>query len=92
MFLKVLPFMILSILSKISSAQKKIRSDSVTQYNKDPWQSETFSGIKFRSIWPALTSGRIVDLAVNPKNTSEYYTAAGSGGVWKTIKSGITYQ
>ena len=77
--------MILSILSKISSAQKKIRADSITQYNKDPWQSETF-------IWPALTSGRIVDLAVNPKNTSEYYTAAGSGGVWKTINSGITYQ
>lgn len=92
MLLKVLPFIILSILSKISSAQKKIRADSITQYNNDLWQSETFSGIKFRSIGPALTSGRIVDLAVNPKNISEYYIAAGSGGVWKTINSGITFQ
>ncbi len=91
-FLKLLPFILFGILSKFSSAQKKIRADSVTQYSKDPWQAETFTGIKFRSIGPALTSGRIVDLAVNQKNTSEYYIAAGSGGVWKTINSGTTYQ
>ena len=45
--------------------------------------SETYSSLSFRSIGPAVTSGRIVDLAVNPKNKSEWYIAAGAGGVFK---------
>jgi photosystem II stability/assembly factor-like uncharacterized protein len=47
--------------------------------------------LTFRSIGPATFSGRIIDLAVNPKNFSEYYVATGSGGLWKTINSGTTY-
>jgi photosystem II stability/assembly factor-like uncharacterized protein len=50
------------------------------------------SGIKFRNIGPALTSGRISDFAVNPKNFNEYYVATASGGVWKTINNGTTYE
>jgi len=40
--------------------------------------------VNFRMIGPATTSGRIVDIAVNPLNKSEYYIAAAYGGVWKT--------
>src|ERR1035437_197062 len=71
-------------------SQKRATTDTVKQEKKDPWQS-TFSGLKFRSIGPALVSGRIVDLAVNPKNTSEYYVASANGGVWKTTNAGVTY-
>ncbi|MDZ7647760.1 MAG: hypothetical protein U5K54_11580 [Cytophagales bacterium] len=53
--------------------------------------SETFSGLKLRAIGPAVTSGRISDFAVNPTNTSEYYVATSSGGVWKTTNKGVTY-
>jgi hypothetical protein len=35
------------------------------------YKSSTFSGLKFRNIGPALTSGRIADIAVNPNNASE---------------------
>jgi photosystem II stability/assembly factor-like uncharacterized protein len=45
----------------------------------------------FRSIGPAVTGGRIVDIAVNPRNTSEYYVASGHGSLWKTINSGTTF-
>jgi photosystem II stability/assembly factor-like uncharacterized protein len=45
----------------------------------------------FREIGPALTSGRLSDMAVNPKNPSEFYVAAASGGVWKTTNSGTTF-
>ncbi len=55
-------------------------------------KAENFSGLKFRSIGPALTSGRIADIAVNPKNSSEYYVAVASGGVWKTINKGTTFE
>ncbi len=48
------------------------------------------SGLKFRSIGPAFTSGRIADIAVNPNNYSEFYVAVASGGVWKTTNKGIT--
>lgn len=58
---------------------------------KGKHKSATFSGLKFRSIGPALTSGRIADIAVNPNNTSEYYVAVASGGVWKTTNAGNTY-
>ena len=51
----------------------------------------SLSGLEFRSIGPALTSGRIADFAVNPDNPSEYYVAVASGGVWKTINRGVTF-
>lgn len=53
--------------------------------------SQVVSGLSFRSIGPAVTSGRIVDLCVNPSNTSQWYIAAGSGGVWKTDNAGTTF-
>lgn len=52
----------------------------------------SLSGLSFREIGPALTSGRIVDLAINPKNHSEYYIASASGGVWKTNNNGVTFK
>ncbi len=53
--------------------------------------SETFSSLSFRSIGPAVTSGRISDFAVNPNNSSEYYVASSAGGVWKTTNHGVTF-
>ncbi|MDX9759540.1 MAG: glycosyl hydrolase [Bacteroidota bacterium] len=53
--------------------------------------SATLSGLKFRAVGPALTSGRIGDIAVNPRNHAEYYVAVASGGVWKTTNDGITF-
>ena len=51
----------------------------------------TYSGLSFRSIGPAVTSGRISDFAVNPRNPAEYYVASSAGGVWKTVNAGTTY-
>lgn len=50
-----------------------------------------FAGLKFRSIGPAVTSGRVNDFAVNPKDRSEYYVVVASGGVWKTTNAGTTW-
>ena len=51
----------------------------------------TYNGLSFRSIGPAVTSGRISDFAVNPGNSAEYYVASSAGGVWKTGNAGTTY-
>ncbi len=52
----------------------------------------SLSGLKFRSVGPALTSGRIADIAVHPGNSSVYYVASASGGVWKTENNGTTFE
>lgn len=54
--------------------------------------SNTYAGLKFRSIGPALTSGRIADIAVNPERPAEFWIAAASGGVWKTTNDGTTFK
>lgn len=54
--------------------------------------SDKLSGLRFRSIGPALISGRIIDFAVNEEKPWEYYTAVASGGVWKTVNGGVTYE
>lgn len=51
----------------------------------------TFSGLKFRSIGPALMSGRISDIAVHPKKQSTWYIAVASGNIWKTTNAGTTW-
>jgi photosystem II stability/assembly factor-like uncharacterized protein len=52
----------------------------------------TFNGLSFRNIGPALTSGRIADIAIHPENENIWYVAVGSGGVWKTTNSGTTWK
>lgn len=54
--------------------------------------SKTFSGLKFRNLGPAFTSGRIADFAIHPEDESIMYVAVGSGGVWKTTNAGTTWK
>jgi len=53
---------------------------------------KALSGLKFRSIGPAFMSGRIADIAIDPKDSKTWYVAVGSGGVWKTTNSGTTFK
>lgn len=50
-----------------------------------------FNGLAFRNIGPAMTSGRIADIAIHPDNENVWYVAVGSGGVWKTRNAGTTW-
>ena len=72
--------------SGLSQGSKKDKES--TSYLKDL----SLSGLSFRCIGPAITSGRISDFAVNPQNPHEYYIATSSGGVWKTINAGTTFK
>jgi len=59
--------------------------------DKSPWKESTFRGLKLRNVGPALTSGRIGDIAVNPQQPYEWYVAVASGGLWKTTNNGTTW-
>ncbi|MFQ5768096.1 MAG: WD40/YVTN/BNR-like repeat-containing protein, partial [Acidobacteriota bacterium] len=54
-------------------------------------KAESFTGLKLRAIGPALASGRIADIAVEPGRSRRYYVAVASGGVWKTMNGGTTW-
>jgi photosystem II stability/assembly factor-like uncharacterized protein len=86
LIVKVAGTLTLCLFIQVSFGQPKTTSESISAFS-----SETFSGLKLRSIGPAVTSGRVSDFAVNPSNSSEYYVATASGGVWKTTNKGVTY-
>jgi len=50
-----------------------------------------FKNIPLKNIGPSVMSGRVVDLAVNEKNPTEYYVAYASGGLWYTNNNGTTF-
>ena len=55
-------------------------------------EAQKLDALAFRAVGPALTSGRVADLAINPLNPDEWYVAAASGGVWKTTNHGLTFE
>lgn len=86
--------------SSATSKEKAARKDESKKDKKEkdkPKEDSVFnsalvSGLKFRSIGPAFTSGRIADFAVNPRNHSEWFVAVASGHVWKTVNNGTTFE
>ena len=61
--------------------EKKEEPKKEKEDEKKPgMNADTFSGLKFRLIGPAVASGRVMSIAVNPKNKFEYYVGVASGG------------
>jgi len=54
-------------------------------------QDNLFTKVVFQNIGPTIMSGRIVDLAVNPENPTEFYAAYASGGLWYTNNNGNSF-
>ena len=52
---------------------------------------EAFKGVAFRSIGPNLTTGRVSDVDIDPRNPNVWYVASASGGLWKTENRGNTF-
>jgi hypothetical protein len=76
-------FSFLFLFSSFTIAQNTSEPDSL--------KNISLAGLSFRSIGPAVTGGRVVDIAVNPFNYSEYFVASGHGSLWETTNSGITF-
>jgi photosystem II stability/assembly factor-like uncharacterized protein len=77
-----------SLLSLSTFAQKK---PAATTPAKGPFDESAISALSFRLVGPALTSGRISDIAIHPSTPDTWFVAAASGGVWKTINHGTTF-
>ncbi|HJN47408.1 MAG TPA: hypothetical protein QGE93_01585, partial [Acidobacteriota bacterium] len=49
------------------------------------------SALLWREIGPALTSGRIADIAGVAHEPDTLYVATATGGMWKTTNRGVTW-
>ena len=85
---KKLSFSLIAILLVLSiniPAQDKKDSEP------DSLKNISLNALTFRSIGPAITGGRVVALAVNPNDHSEYFVGSGHGSLWKTTNNGVTF-
>ena len=64
-------FITMNINNSFANNQEKIKTEN--QENTE----NLYSGLKFRSIGPALMSGRISDIVIHPENENIWYVAAG---------------
>jgi len=51
-----------------------------------------FENYPVRNVGPVIQGARIVDIAVHPNNSHKFYIAFASGGLYKTINNGNTFQ
>ena len=59
---------------------------------KSPFNTDAFGALRARSIGPAMTSGRIGALAVNPNNPAIIFVGSASSGLWKSTTGGASWQ
>ncbi len=59
--------------------------------SEEPLDASLLENLLWRSIGPALTSGRITDVAVVDRNPLVMYVASATGGAWKTVNGGTTW-
>jgi len=78
--------------TKSKSAVREKKEDKEKKKEDTVYNSALVDGLKWRSIGPAFSSGRIAEFAVNPKNHSEWFVAVASGHLWKTVNNGTTFE
>ncbi|MEL6989239.1 MAG: glycosyl hydrolase, partial [Bacteroidota bacterium] len=71
-----------------TSAVDRIANEGI---RKELNTNSIVQSIPFKNIGPTVFSGRVTDLAVNPKDPSKYYVAYASGGLWYTENNGNTF-
>ena len=49
------------------------------------------AGLEFINIGPSIMSGRVSDVAVDPRDPTHFYVGYASGGLWETTDNGSTY-
>ncbi len=54
-------------------------------------ESSQATGIAFDNIGPDIFSGRVVDLEVNPANSTHFLVAFATGGLWETTNNGRSF-
>jgi photosystem II stability/assembly factor-like uncharacterized protein len=62
------------------------------EHRKKMMQESVLREYPVRNIGPTIQGGRIVDIDVNLKNTKEFYLGFASGGIFKTVNNGMSFE
>lgn len=65
--------------------------EQAIQQKEQSLQNSIVKNVPFENIGPSIMSGRVVDLAVNPEKSTEFYVGYASGGLWYTDNNGTTF-
>lgn len=92
--MKKLFLFILVCLPGLLMAQASSEADISASYQQRKKMAETslLKNYPARNIGPTIQGGRIVDMDVNLKNTKEFYVGYASGGIFRTVNNGITFE
>lgn len=90
----LLYFFFAAISVSISFAQPSSEAEIVKSWDvrKQMAQSSLLKEYPARNIGPTVQGGRIVDIDVNHKSPKEFYLGYASGGVFKTVNNGISFE
>ncbi|MEA2707388.1 MAG: hypothetical protein QOH22_2176 [Gemmatimonadaceae bacterium] len=75
----------------VSTAQSQGNKKPAIPPDSTKFTTGLLSGLKLRAIGPALTSGRVADIAIDPSDKRTWYVGAAAGGVWKSTNGGISF-
>src|SRR6476659_4091133 len=99
-FVLALCFTSVALAQKSTKPAPAAKTPPKTAFNAATYDSAMLGEFAWRPIGPAVTSGRVVDLAVAEGPESRVgdrlgelmYAASASGGVWKTVNAGTTWE
>src|SRR6266566_8247110 len=77
---------------KEKGKEKAAATVAKTPSANEPAPMEKFKALEFRELGPAVMGGRIDDFAAVESNPSIVFVGVASGGVWKTVNNGITWE
>jgi photosystem II stability/assembly factor-like uncharacterized protein len=82
--------LLILLTSLISAAAEGLAADPAD--SPPSLSANTVIEMNLRSIGPALSPGRVADIAVDPRNHNVWYVATASSGLWKSSNRGITWK
>jgi photosystem II stability/assembly factor-like uncharacterized protein len=68
------------------------RAGAAEKQDGDDGLEKSWAGLALRPIGPAIASGRVADLAVDPTDGARWLVGVASGGVWITENRGATWR
>lgn len=81
----------LSALTVSTAAQQRSPQATPDPASEAPVSSMLLSGLRARSIGPAVMGGRISDIAFDPVTPTTFYVATAHGGLMKTTDNGASF-
>ena len=75
-----------------SATDTAAQREAAWQQHQQMAAASPFAGVRWRSIGPTEQGGRVVDVAAVPGQPYTFYVAYATGGVWKTVDDGVSFE